>query len=200
MWKIVAVVLLICSLVDLSLIDRNGGAEAFSTMLIQLPHPPHSSTHAKTTLIRRWVHSSAIQDETENSNLYCDVSVEVIHEQPVVQIIPRPSEALQLELSSSLEEKDESMHRKLEKEPDRHELGIWVARGLLLLVAAIWGTNFAVRWLSQYTAVLGIFSLHSFFKFHHHRVLSIWRIYVFIHPVITRRRRRHLHVLDWPPL
>jgi len=25
------------------------------------------------------------------------------------------------------------------------ELGVWAARGLLLLVAAIWGTNFAVR-------------------------------------------------------
>jgi hypothetical protein len=28
---------------------------------------------------------------------------------------------------------------------DQQELGIWAARGLLLLVAAIWGTNFAVR-------------------------------------------------------
>jgi hypothetical protein len=31
------------------------------------------------------------------------------------------------------------------KTDDQTELGIWAARGLLLLVAAIWGTNFAVR-------------------------------------------------------
>jgi hypothetical protein len=34
---------------------------------------------------------------------------------------------------------------ELKQEQDKQEIGIWAARGLLLLVAAIWGTNFAVR-------------------------------------------------------
>jgi hypothetical protein len=34
---------------------------------------------------------------------------------------------------------------ELKQEEDKQELGIWAARGILLLVAAIWGTNFAVR-------------------------------------------------------
>jgi hypothetical protein len=34
---------------------------------------------------------------------------------------------------------------ELKQEQDKKELGIWAARGILLLVAAIWGTNFAVR-------------------------------------------------------
>jgi hypothetical protein len=34
---------------------------------------------------------------------------------------------------------------ELKQEQDKQELGIWAARGILLLVAAIWGTNFAVR-------------------------------------------------------
>jgi hypothetical protein len=31
------------------------------------------------------------------------------------------------------------------KQGNNEEMGIWAARGILLLVAAIWGTNFAVR-------------------------------------------------------
>ena len=34
---------------------------------------------------------------------------------------------------------------ELKQEQDKQEIGIWAARGILLLVAAIWGTNFAVR-------------------------------------------------------
>lgn len=34
---------------------------------------------------------------------------------------------------------------ELKQEQDKQELGIWAARAILLLVAAIWGTNFAVR-------------------------------------------------------
>jgi hypothetical protein len=32
-----------------------------------------------------------------------------------------------------------------EEKEDKLKVGIWAARGILLLVAAIWGTNFAVR-------------------------------------------------------
>jgi hypothetical protein len=34
---------------------------------------------------------------------------------------------------------------ELKEEEDKLKFGIWAARGILLLVAAIWGTNFAVR-------------------------------------------------------
>lgn len=35
---------------------------------------------------------------------------------------------------------------ELQLEEDKQELGIWAARAILLLVAAIWGTSFAVRY------------------------------------------------------
>ena len=37
------------------------------------------------------------------------------------------------------------LETELQTQEDEQQLGIWAARGLLLLVAAIWGTNFAVR-------------------------------------------------------
>jgi hypothetical protein len=48
----------------------------------------------------------------------------------------RFSKAHALELSSNNESGD--------IETEKKELGIWAARGILLVVAAVWGTNFAV--------------------------------------------------------
>ena len=57
---------------------------------------------------------------------------------------------MQLKSAASSKETEESTSQSLEKkqegqDPSNREMSIWAARGLLLLVAAIWGTNFAVR-------------------------------------------------------
>ena len=45
-----------------------------------------------------------------------------------------------------LESNNNNSDASKEEEKERtRELGIWAARGILLLVAAVWGTNFAVR-------------------------------------------------------
>lgn len=44
-----------------------------------------------------------------------------------------------------MEDVDIARHVAEKTDEKNKQLGIWTARGLLLLVAAIWGTNFAVR-------------------------------------------------------
>lgn len=78
----------------------------------------------------------------------------MFHEQPDVQVLPRPLPVL--EISTSAEEGTSSHIELDEGESNSQQLGIWAARGLLLLVAAIWGTNFAVSRLSMFTCSISI--------------------------------------------
>jgi hypothetical protein len=140
MWKVeVVVVFLICVWTDIAFQEHNIGVGAFST--VSLLPLPHHEFRCKTTSIRRWVHCSSMKDETDNGSAS---EVALLDERPTVQVVARPLGVL--ELSPSVEEDHNSSPMKLdEKETNSPQFSIWAARGLLLLVAAIWGTNFAVR-------------------------------------------------------
>jgi hypothetical protein len=110
-----------------------------------------TSRYCESVSFKRLVHRSSVKDETE-------VVVTPMNEPSGLQlipVIPTPqtsnlaiptdvSAASGLVQITSIEE-EKLFQLSPKKEP---ELGLWAARGLLLLVAAIWGTNFAVRILS----------------------------------------------------
>jgi hypothetical protein len=90
---------------------------------------------------------------------------------PIVTCIPaivNSDTANEIETSSSmpLESANNIQHFEPPNEQPQQELNIWAARGLLLLVAAIWGTNFAVSCFVYFDVVvvvmcsrlIGIFS------------------------------------------
>jgi hypothetical protein len=80
------------------------------------------------------------QDETKHATTSKRVSNAVLKEPgSLFDPFDLPRSMDQLEIATQITNTAKTA------DSDQQELGIWAARGLLLLVAAIWGTNFAVR-------------------------------------------------------
>jgi hypothetical protein len=101
---------------------------------------------------------------------------------------------------------------ELKQEQDKQEIGIWAARGILLLVAAIWGTNFAVRayLLRLRLASAGLmFTFFAepfaipislfFFLLRHNRASNTFPIFAFTRRATIHRRKQPLLVSVSPP-
>jgi hypothetical protein len=79
--------------------------------------------------------------------------------------------SLQSEITNGIQQPQSLQTLEQPKEPHQQQLNIWAARGLLLFVAAIWGTNFAVRYIR--TDLCDHFSV--VYTSYHHIFLSYYK-------------------------
>lgn len=86
------------------------------------------STYPST---RRYISQPPLKDETKTLHVFPDTTL------PSFNPFDLPE--------NSVDKINIALHVEEQKTNEENKLGIWAARGLLLLVAAIWGTNFAVR-------------------------------------------------------
>lgn len=63
------------------------------------------------------------------------------------EVLPPREQEEHLLVASAMTDHDENSNH------NKEGLNIWAARGLLLFVAALWGTNFAVRCFGKYTRI-----------------------------------------------